>query len=165
MLLTLFLALVFCVAITIMMFAAVAFVQDKKLFSSAPKEFRNVIKPREKEIFYGARVIGWTLIIFSILLIAGVGVISIWDGFRSGYSFLQFFLRFMLIFAIYKIYDMVCFDYFLLMKFHFFQFFFPEIEGVTEGRKYGFNLKSQLIKLFIIFPAACALAAWICTLF
>ncbi len=165
MLLTLFLALVFCVAITIMMFAAVAFVQDKKLFSSAPKEFRDVIRPREKELFYGARVIGWTLIIFSILLIAGVGVISIWDGFRSGYSFLQFFLRFMLIFAIYKIYDMVCFDYFLLMKFHFFQFYFPEIEGVTEGRKYGFNLKSQLIKLFIIFPAACALAAWICTLF
>jgi hypothetical protein len=148
-----------------MMFAAVAFVQDKKLFSSAPKEFRDVIRPREKELFYGARVIGWTLIIFSILLIAGVGVISIWDGFRSGYSFLQFFLRFMLIFAIYKIYDMVCFDYFLLMKFHFFQFYFPEIEGVTEGRKYGFNLKSQLIKLFIIFPAACALAAWICTLF
>ncbi len=165
MLLTLFLALVFCVAITIMMFAAVAFVQDKKLFSSAPKEFRDVIRPREKELFYGARVIGWTLIIFSILLIAGVGVISIWDGFRSGYSFLQFFLRFMLIFAIYKIYDMVCFDYFLLMKFHFFQFYFPEIEGVSQNRKYGFNIKSQLIKLLIIFPLVSGLASWICTLF
>ena len=34
MLLTIFLAIVFCVAITIMMFAAVAFIQDKKLFST-----------------------------------------------------------------------------------------------------------------------------------
>ena len=32
-------------------------------------------------------------------------------------------------------------------------------------RKYGFNIKSQLLKLFVIFPAVSALAAWICTLF
>ncbi len=35
MLLTLFLAIVTCAAITIMMFAAVAFIQDKKRFSAA----------------------------------------------------------------------------------------------------------------------------------
>jgi hypothetical protein len=165
MLLTIFLAIVFCVAITVMMFAAVAFVQDKKLFSSAPREAQEAVLPRDKELFYGARTIGWTLIVFSILLILGTGVISIWDGFRSGYTFLQFFLRFYLIFAIYKIYDMICFDYFLLMKFHFFQFYYPELESVYSGRKYGFNIKSQLLKLLIIFPAASALAAWICTLF
>lgn len=38
MLLTIFLAIVFCVAITLMMFSAVAFIQDKNFFSSAPKE-------------------------------------------------------------------------------------------------------------------------------
>lgn len=165
MLLTIFLAIVFCVAITIMMFAAVAFVQDKKLFSSAPREAQEAVLPRDKELFYGARTIGWTLIVFSILLILGTGVISIWDGFRSEYTFLQFFLRFYLIFAIYKIYDMICFDYFLLMKFHFFQFYYPELESVYSGRKYGYNIKSQLLKLLVIFPAASALAAWICTLF
>ena len=108
MLLTLFLAIVTCAAITIMMFSAVAFIQDKKMFSAAPQE---------------------------------------------------------LILTIYKIYDMICFDYFLLMKFHFFQFYFPEIEGVSQNRKYGFNIKSQLIKLLIIFPLGSGLAAWICTLF
>ena len=36
---------------------------------------------------------------------------------------------------------------------------------VMEGRKYGFNIVSQLLKLFVIFPAVSALAAWICTLF
>ena len=43
------------------------------------------------------------------------GVTSIWDGFRSGYTFWKFFFRFVLIFTIYKTYDMICFDYFLLM--------------------------------------------------
>ena len=71
----------------------------------------------------------------------------------------------MLIFTIYKLYDMTVFDYFLLLKFHFFQYFYPEAASAMEGRKYGFNIKSQLLKLFAIFPAASALAAWICTLF
>ena len=165
MLLTVFLTIVFCAAITLMLLSAVAFIQNKKFFSSAPKEAQAVIKPRTKELFYGARVIGWTLMAFSVLMILGVGVVSIWDGFRSGFTFWQFFLRFVFIFTVYKLYDMICFDYFLLMKFHFFQHYFPEVESVFEGRKYGFNIKSQLIKLLVIFPAASALAAWICTLF
>ena len=165
MLLTVFLAIVFCVAITLMMFSAVAFIQDKKFFTSAPKEAQEVIIPREKELFYGARIIGWTLMIFSMLLILGVGVISIWDGLRNDFSFLQFFIRFVLIFTVYKMYDMICFDYFLLMKFKFFQYYFPEVDSVYTGRKYGYNIKSQLLKLLVIFPAASALAAWICTYF
>lgn len=165
MLLTLFLSLAFCVAITLLMLSAVAFVQDKKFFSSAPKEAQEVLLPRDNELFYGARTIGWTLIVFSILMILGVGVISIWDGFSSDYSFFQFFLRFVMIFTIYKAYDMICFDYFLLMKFRFFQFYYPETEKVYSGRKYGYNIRSQLLKLLVIFPAASAIAAWICTLF
>ena len=165
MLLTIFLAIVFCVAITIMMFAAVAFIQDKKFFSSAPKEAQEALIPRDKELFYGARTIGWALMVFSFLLIAGVGIISIWDGIRSEFTFWQFFFRFVFIFSVYKIYDMICFDYFLLMKYHFFQFYFPEVEKVYTGRKYGYNLKSQLLKLLVIFPTASGIAAWICTLF
>lgn len=165
MLLTVFLAIVFCAAITLMLLAAVAFIQNKKFFSSAPKEAQEVIKPRTAELFYGARAIGWTLMAFSMLMILGVGVISIWDGFRSGFTFLQFFLRFVMILTIYKIYDMICFDYFLLMKLHFFQHYYPEVASVYPLKKYGFNIKSQLLKLLVVFPAASALVAWICTLF
>ena len=165
MLLTIFLTVVFCAAITLMLLSAVAFIQDKRFFSSAPKEAQELLKPREQELFYGARTIGWTLMVFSILLILGVGILSIWDGFRSGFDFRQFFLRFVLIFTIYKLYDMICFDYFLLCKFRFFQFYYPEVEEVYRNRKYGYNLKSQLLKLLLIFPAASALAAWVCTLF
>ena len=165
MLLTIFLAIVFCAAITLMLLAAVAFIQKKEFFSSAPREAREVILPREKELFVGARTIGWTLMIFSILLILGAGIVSIWDGFRSGFTFRQFFTRFVLIFTIYKVYDMVCFDYFLLMKFRFFQHYYPEVGKVYPLKKYGYNLKSQLLKLLVIFPAASAIAAWVCTLF
>lgn len=164
MLFTIFLAIIFCAAITMLLVAAVAFVQDNRFFSSAPKEAREALQQRDKELFYGARVMGWVMMIFSLVLILGVGVVSIWDGFRSGYTFWQFFLRFVLIFTIYKVYDMVFFDYFLLMKFRFFQHYYPEAASAMENRKYGFNLKSQLLKLLVIFPAASALAAWICTL-
>ena len=169
MLLTIFLAIIFCGAITLLLISAVAFIQydgtNKWFFSSAPKEALEILKPRNEELFYGARTMGWVLLILSVLMILGVGVISVWDGLKSGYSFTQFFLRFVLIFTIYKAYDMIFFDWFLLCKFHFFQHYYPEVESVYSGRKYGYNLKSQLLKLFVIFPAASAIAAWICTQF
>ncbi len=164
MLLTIFLAIVFCAAITLMLLSAVAFIQKKEFFSSAPKEAREAILPRENELFYGAKTVGWTLMVFSVLMILGVGIVSIRDGFQSGFGFWQFFTRFVLIFTIYKAYDMVCFDYFLLMKFHFFQYYFPEVGSVYPLKKYGYNIKSQLLKLLVIFPASSALAAWVCTL-
>jgi len=164
MLLTVFLAIIFCGAITLLLISAVAFVQDTRFFSSAPKEAREVLKPKKEELFHGARAMGWVLMILSVLMILGVGVVSIWDGFRSGYAFMGFFLRFVMIFTIYKAYDMVFFDWFLLCKFGFFQHYFPETAPALNGRKYGFNIKSQLLKLLVIFPLASALAAWICTL-
>ncbi len=165
MLLTIFLSIIFCVAITIMLISAVVFIKDKKLFSSAPKEALELVIDRKQEEFYGARKIGWTLMTMSIVMILGVGVVSIWDGFRNNFTFWQFFLRFVLIFTIYKVYDMTFFDYFLLCKFHFFQTFIPEVTPVYTNRKYGYNIKSQLLKLLVIFPVASALTAWICTLF
>ena len=165
MIITVFLAIVFCAAMALMLISAAAFIQDNKFFSSAPKEAREVLIQRDHELFYGARAIGWTLFIISILMILGVGVIAVWDGFRNEFTFRQFFLRFVLILTIYKICDMALIDNFLLLKFHFFQYYYPEAEHVMEGRKYGFNIKSQLLKLLVIFPAVSALAAWICTLF
>ena len=62
MLLTVFLAIVFCAAMALMLISAVAFIQDNKFFSSAPKEAREVLIQRDHELFYGARAIGWTLL-------------------------------------------------------------------------------------------------------
>ena len=164
MLLTIFLAIVFCAAITLMLLAAVAFIQKNSFFSSAPKEAQAVLKPREKELFEGAHAMGWVMLVLSVLVMTGVFVIAAWDGIRSGYTFWQFFARFVTILTVYKLYDMIFFDWFLLCRFHFFQHYYPEVEPVYNGRKYGFNIKSQLLKLLVIFPAASAVAAWICTL-
>ena len=162
MLLTFFLSIVVCGAVSLILISGIAFIQDIKMFSSAPKEARDVLIPRDKELFCGARAIGWVLVICSILMILGAIVIAIWDGFKSGFTFWQFFGRFVIMFSVYKLYDMIFFDYFLLCRFHFFQHYYPEVESAFEGRKYGFNIKSQLFKLIIIFPAISALAAWIC---
>ena len=43
MLLTIFLAIVFCAAMAMMLISCVAFIQDNKFFGSAPKEAREVI--------------------------------------------------------------------------------------------------------------------------
>jgi hypothetical protein len=40
MLLTIYLAIVILAAVTVMMLSAVAFIQDEKMFSSAPEEVR-----------------------------------------------------------------------------------------------------------------------------
>ena len=73
----------------LMLLSTVAFIQDNKFFSSAPKEVRDVIIQKDKELFYGARKIGWTLMIISILMVLGVGAVAIWDGIRSGFTFSQ----------------------------------------------------------------------------
>jgi hypothetical protein len=163
MLLTIFLAVVCCSSVTALLVAAVAFVQKNEFFSSAPKEVRELLKPRQKELFRGARAFGWLMMALSAVSILGALAVAAWDGIRSGYSFAQFFLRFALILAIYKIYDMVFFDWFLLCRFGFFQHYFPEAAPAVKDRRYGFNLRSQLLKLLFIFPAVSALAAWICT--
>ena len=56
MLLTLFLAIMLCAAITWMLVSAVAFVQKEEFISSAPKAARDVNLPREQEPFRDARV-------------------------------------------------------------------------------------------------------------
>ena len=165
MILTIFLSVTVCGAVSLLLVSGIAFIQDIKMFSSAPREAREVLIPRDRELFYGARTIGWVLVIFSIVMILGALAIAVWDGFRSGFTFRQFFMRLVIMFTVYKLYDMVFFDYFLLCRFHFFQHYYPETESVLEGRKYGFNIKSQLLKLLVIFPALSALTAWICTLF
>lgn len=165
MLLTLFLSLVVCGAVSMMMVSGIAFIQDDWMFSSAPEEAKKVLIKRDRELFKGAKAFGWVLMSFSVLMIIGSFIIAIWDGHRNEFTLWQFFTRLLIMFTVYKLYDMIFFDYFLLLKFHFFQYYFPEAEKVMEGRKYGFNIKSQLLKLFVIFPAISYAIAWICTRF
>ena len=163
MLLTIILGIICCAGISGVLISAIVFIQDNWMFSSAPKEAKEKLQQRSGEVFYGAKAMGWVVMILSALSITGAFVIAVWDGFRNGFTFFQFFLRLAVMLTMYKAFDMIFFDYFLLCRFHFFQHYFPEAAEALVGRKYGFNIKSQLLKLIVIFPGIAALVAWICT--
>ncbi len=161
--LTLILSLIFIASICLMLYSAVALVQNKKLFSSAPKDVQAAIQDKP-ERFKGARASGIILLILSFCGCAFAFICGAVNGIQNKFTFLQFFTRFLIMLYLYKAFDMVCFDWLLLTKSRFFQHYYPEIEGCRSLEKYGFNLKSQIAKL-IAFPFVSLLAAWICTLF
>ena len=163
MLVTTLLTLIFIASISLMMYSAVALVQNKRLFSSAPKDVQTAIQEKP-ERFRGARALGIILLIVSFCGCAFAFIFGAVNGIQNGFGFWQFFVRFLIMLYLYKAFDMVCFDWLLLTKSHFFQHYYPEIEGCESLEKYGFNLKSQIAKL-IAFPFISLLAAWICTLF
>lgn len=160
--LTILLSLIFILAILLMLYSAVALIQDKKLFGSAPKDIQEVIQPKQQR-FNGQHILGWILLVFSMLTIGAVFVAAVWNGKNNNYGFWQYFVRFVAILYIYKAFDMTFLDWFLLQKTHFFQHYYPETEGCKGFRSYGFNIKSQLTKI-IVFPFFSAFAAWLCTL-
>ena len=49
---------------------------------------------------------------------------------------------------LWKAFDIICLDWFLLTKSHFFQHYYPETEGCAGYRSFGFNRKEQLTALF-----------------
>lgn len=148
--------------ITLMLYSAVALVQDKRLFGCAPKDAQELLQPKP-ERFKGQHLLGWALLILSMLILAAVLVLAIWDGVRNNFGFWPFFARFLTILYVYKAFDMICFDWLLMTRSHFFQHYYPEVDVCESYHKYGYNLKSQIIRI-IVYPFICALIAWICTL-
>ena len=131
--------------------------------TTAPKDIQEAAKDHP-ERFHGARALGWKLAIICLLIMIGVFVWGGHDGVKNGFTFWQFFLRFILILYIWKAFDIICLDWLLLTKSHFFQHFYPETEGCAGYRQFGFNRKGQIIRI-IVFPFVAAAFAGICMLF
>ena len=81
-----------------------------------------------------------------------------WNGVLRGFTFWKLFLRFAVMLYLWKAFDIVCLDWLLLTKSHFFQQFYPETEGCAGYHSFGFNRKEQLVRL-AVFPFAAALMA------
>ena len=160
---TLILSFIIMAALFLMLYAAVALVQSKKLFGTAPKDIQAAIS-EHKERFPGARVLGWLFLILAVLAFAGAFLYGAVDGIHRDYGFWRFFARFLTMLYLEKAFDILFFDWFLLTKAHFFQHYFPETEGCAGYRQFGFNRRQQTGKL-ILFPFVALLLAWICTLF
>ncbi len=163
MLLTVVLSLVMMAALFLMLYASVALVQDKRLFTSAPKDIQAVVQTKA-ERFPGAHVLGWCLLAVAVLLFAGAIVCGGWDGICSEFSFGRFFFRFLFMLVSLKAFDMLVFDWFLLCHSQFFPHYYPEVSGLVGPHLFGFNWRSHLLHLLAFLPASAGLA-WICTLF
>lgn len=110
------------VSLFLMILAAVALIQSKKLFKSAPKD----LQAEHAERFRGARTLGWIILIVCAFLFLDAFVYGGWDGVRREYSFWQFTARFLAMLYLMKAFDILLLDWFLLTKSHFFQHFYPE---------------------------------------
>lgn len=160
---TFLLLLIIICGILLMLWAGVALIQNKKYFTSAPKDVQEAIQSRE-EHFRGAHAVGWLLMVVAAILAIGSVLFAVVDGIRRDFSFGQFFLRFLILLEGYKAWDMIFLDWYLLTKSHFYQYYFPEVEGCESLKHTGFNRKEQLMKLCVIFPVVSFAMAGICTL-
>lgn len=146
-----------------MLFAAVAFIQDKKFFGTAPKDVQERVQAHE-ERFPGMHILGYVLCITAVAMILASAFIAAWDGIKRDYGFLQFFIRFLIMLEGYKIWDILFLDNYLLTKSNFFQHYYPEVAGCESMKKFGFNFKEQLLKLLVIFPILSLAVAGLCML-
>lgn len=163
MLITVLTTLMMMAAYFLLLYGGVAFVQDKKFFSSAPKEVLDAV-PDRKERFPGAHLIGWIIIIAAFLTFLGAAILAAWDGIKNGFRFGQFFVRFLIMLFGMETFDILFFDWVLLCHSNFFPRYYPEVKGIVGPHLFGYNRKTHVLHYLIYIPV-CAVIAWVCTLF
>lgn len=162
MIITIVATLMMMAAYFLLLYAGVAFVQDKRFFTSAPKAVFDAV-PQRKERFPGAHAVGWIIAAVALLTFGGAFVLGAWDGIRNGFAFGGFFIRFLVMLFGMETFDIVIFDWVLLCHSNFFPRFYPEVKGIVGPHLFGYNKKAHVVHYMAYIPAA-AVIAWICTL-
>ena len=72
---TILAAILLMAAYFLVLYGGVGFIQDKRFFSSAPKENLDAI-PDKKERFRGAHIIGWSIEGIAVLLFLAAAVLA-----------------------------------------------------------------------------------------
>ncbi|MBQ3385575.1 MAG: hypothetical protein IJG59_10265 [Erysipelotrichaceae bacterium] len=163
MLVTLILSIIMMAALFLLLWGAVGFVQEKKFFTSAPKDIQAAVK-EHSERFPGQKVLGWRMIAVSMIMFVVSFVYAGYDGLKNNFTFWQFFFRYLIMLYLLKAFDIIVFDWYLLTKSHFFQHYYPETEGCEGYHSFGFNRKEQLLRI-AVYPFVSLLLAFICVLF
>lgn len=158
---TLVLSFILMVSLFCMIWVEAALVQSKKLASTAPKDVQDAIR-EHPERFPRQHALGWKLLLLCVLVFLGAFFYGALDGMQQGYGFWQFFGRFLVMLYLMKAFDIICLDWLLLTKSHFFQHYFPETEGCAGYHQFGFNRKQQLVRI-VLFPFVSLALAWLCT--
>ena len=131
------------------------------LAKNFPEDVQERLKPRIENLpMSPKRLLGWLILLLFIVSYLGLFIIGGIDGVKNGFSFEQFFFRFLLIGASIKLFDIVALDYFLLTKTHFFQHYFPETEGCKGWKDFGYNRKQQMRQIVMIVIGS-VITAWL----
>ena len=149
----------------LLLWGGVGFIQDKRFFSSAPKEALEVTPDHMPERFRGQHVVGYIMVLFAFALMGGAVVLGAVDGIKNEYEFIEFFIRFMIMLLGLKAFDVIFFDWVLLCNqgFGFFTHYYPQVKEVYKPELFGYNKKTHIIHVICFFPA-CALLSWVCTM-
>ena len=160
---TFILSLIMMAGFFLMLYSAVALIQDKKYFTSAPKDIQEAVRPKE-ERFPGQHMIGSHFMAVSIVLLAVPMFYGAMDGVWNGFSFGQFVTRFLIMLLGLKTFDVLFFDWYLLCHSNFFPHYYPEVKDLVGPHQFGFNKRFHIITALLCVPASCFMA-WFCTLF
>ena len=160
---TLILTLTMCALLFLMIWSATYFYPWTGLLRFFPKDIEEKARLHQPP-FPAAPVIGWMLMLLCVLGFVGVIVYGGWDGVRKGFTFGQFFVRFLVMLFGMKAFDIIELDFFLITKTQFFQHYIPETKGCAGYHSFGYNRKEQFWRI-VTLPFAALLTAWVCTLF
>ena len=163
--LTLLLSFAGCILLFLGIWGVTVTLPTGLLLKYFPEDVKEKLEPRIHSLPMSfRRFLGWGILILLLTGYIGLFAVGGIDGKNQGFSFWKFFLRFIIIGGIIKIFDIVCLDYFLLTKTHFFQHYFPETEGCAGWKNFGYN-RSQQIRQCVLIVIGSAVMAWIFTIF
>lgn len=125
----------------------------------------DVIEQKEKR-FCGQSLVGWILAIIAILFMGSSIVIGALDGVQNNFTYIQFFIRFLMMFLLLKAFDIVFFDWILSCNrgFSFFEHYYPEVVDKLSPKLFGYNKREHIIQVLFMIIGSLVIA-WICTLF
>ena len=125
---TLILTLTMCTLLFLMIWSATYFYPWTRLLRFFPKDIEEKARLHQPP-FPAVPVIGWILMLLCALGFVVVIVYGGWDGVRKGFTFGQFFVRFLVMLFGMKAFDIIALDFFLITKTQFFQHYIPETKG------------------------------------
>ena len=125
----------------------------------------DVIEQKEKR-FCGQSLVGWILAIIAILFMGSSIIVGAVDGVQNNFTYIQFFIRFLMILLLLKAFDIVFFDWILSCNrgFSFFEHYYPEMVDKLSPKLFGYNKKEHIIQVLFMIIGSLVIA-WICTLF
>lgn len=149
-----------CVLAVAIMATIILCIPKQAVKMGAPEDIKEQVIKYHEDYPIGISIVGYSLLVLegmTILALLGYGA---YDAYKCHLSFVELWIRYVVILDGYKLFDMFFFDYVMLTKMNILEKLFPETKGCKGYNSFGFNRKSQITKL-IVFALIAAMIAGI----